>query len=62
MDPTAAERIRKLDEVLRSVPYQYENKDRLRNDVASLLMSVGSLQLQTGSFSGGGRHVTLFYL
>lgn len=62
MDPQSAQRIAKLDEVLRQVPYQYQNKARLRQDVAGLLQSCRTLQPQTNSFSGGGRTVTLFYL
>jgi len=44
------------------VPYQYQNKNRLKSDVASLLQSCRTLQPQLGNFSGGGRSVTLFYL
>eukprot|EP00439_Symbiodinium_sp_Y106_P046974 s496_g6.t1 len=55
MDPQSAQRIAKLDEVLRQVPYQYQNKARLRQDVAGLLQSCRTLQPQTNSFSGGGR-------
>lgn len=62
MDPQAAHRIAKLDEVLRQVPYQYQHKNRLRSDVAQLLQSCKTLQPQTGTFSGGARSVTLFYL
>lgn len=62
MDPHAAHRIAKLDEVLQKVPYQYQNKQRLRNDVAELLRSFKTLQPNTGTFSGGTRTVTLFYL
>lgn len=62
MDPQAAHRIAKLDEVLWQVPYQYQHKTRLRSDVAQLLQSCKTLQPQTGTFSGGARSVTLFYL
>eukprot|EP00435_Cladocopium_sp_Y103_P022302 s1286_g5.t1 len=55
MDPQAAHRIAKLDEVLRQVPYQYQHKNRLRSDVAQLLQSCKTLQPQTGTFSGGAR-------
>mmetsp|Transcript_22002 Transcript_22002/g.56303 ORF Transcript_22002/g.56303 Transcript_22002/m.56303 type:complete len:456 (+) Transcript_22002:91-1458(+) len=65
MDAAAAERLRKLDEALRPIPTGYngyENKDRLRRDVADLLRSCGTLLPQSGSFSGSDRKVTLFYL
>jgi len=62
MDGDAASRITKLDEVLRQVPYQYQNRDKLRNDVANLLRSCHTLQPMSGTFSGNGRQVTLFYL
>jgi len=58
----ARARITKLDDVLRAVPYQYQDKARLRNDVANLLQHCHTLQPQTGTFSGNGRQVTLFYL
>jgi len=62
MDPQAAHRVAKLDQVLREVPYQYQNKSRLRSDVAQLLQTCKTLQPQTGTFQGSGRQVHLFYL
>lgn len=56
------DRLARLDAVLRQVPYQYENRDRLRNDVANLLKTTHTLQPAQQQFEGGGRKVTLFYL
>ncbi|CAK0805239.1 unnamed protein product, partial [Prorocentrum cordatum] len=56
------QRLARLDSVLRQVPYQYEQKDRLRNDVASLLRSSDGLQPAAQQFTGGGKSATLFYL
>mmetsp|Transcript_5852 Transcript_5852/g.17401 ORF Transcript_5852/g.17401 Transcript_5852/m.17401 type:complete len:463 (-) Transcript_5852:116-1504(-) len=62
MDAQATIRIAKLDEVLKKVPYQYQNQARVRSDVAALLRTCSTLQPQLGTFSGSGRQVTLFYL
>lgn len=62
MDAGTQQRMAKLDQILRSVPYQYTNKDRLRNDLQNLFRQVHTLQPQTGTFAGGGRSATLFYL
>ncbi|CAE8589745.1 unnamed protein product, partial [Polarella glacialis] len=48
--------------VLRQVPYQYQQRDRLRSDAVQLIRSCHTLVPQTGNFSGNGRSVTLFYL
>jgi len=41
---------------------EYQNRERLRTDVASLLRACHTLQPRSGSFSNGGRSVELFYL
>lgn len=58
----ASLRVAKLEEVLRQVPYQYQNKERLRQDVSALLRTCSTLTPQTGTFAGQGRQVTLFHL
>eukprot|EP00928_Gymnodinium_smaydae_P080137 TRINITY_DN63908_c0_g1_i1.p1 TRINITY_DN63908_c0_g1~~TRINITY_DN63908_c0_g1_i1.p1 ORF type:complete len:387 (+),score=79.74 TRINITY_DN63908_c0_g1_i1:67-1227(+) len=62
MDAQAAARVGKLDEVLRGLPREYQNRQRLRSDVAELLRSCSTLQPSLSSFTGNGRSVTLFYL
>lgn len=52
----------KLDEVLRSLPYQYQFPQRLRDDVSALLNRCNTLQPSQQTFSGQGRQQTLFYL
>eukprot|EP00929_Paragymnodinium_shiwhaense_P096573 TRINITY_DN5819_c0_g1_i1.p1 TRINITY_DN5819_c0_g1~~TRINITY_DN5819_c0_g1_i1.p1 ORF type:complete len:388 (+),score=83.88 TRINITY_DN5819_c0_g1_i1:120-1283(+) len=61
MDP-ATQRVRKLDDVLRTVPYAYQNPQRVRQDVAQLLQTCATLQPQVQTFSSGGKSVTLFFL
>lgn len=51
-----------VDEVLRATRAPYQNRERLRGDVVSLLRVCQTLQPRSGSFSNGGRTVELFYL
>lgn len=62
MDAHAVARLSKLDEVLRQLRADYQNRERLRGDVASLLRACHTLQPRAGSFSNGGRTIELFYL
>lgn len=52
----------KLEQVLRQVPYEYANKDRLRRDVQNLLHSCHTLTPEVQSFQGAGKTARLFYL
>lgn len=58
----SAARTAKLDEVMRHLPNTYQDRPRLRNDITQLMQNVPSLTPEHGTFSGGGRTVTLFYL
>lgn len=62
MDTHVVARLSKLDEVLNQTRAEYQNRERLRTDVASLLRACHTLQPRSGSFSNGGRSVELFYL
>mmetsp|Transcript_111562 Transcript_111562/g.360086 ORF Transcript_111562/g.360086 Transcript_111562/m.360086 type:complete len:348 (+) Transcript_111562:44-1087(+) len=62
MDTHVAARLTKLEEVLTQTRAEYQNRERLRSDVASLLQACHTLQPRSGSFSNGGRTVELFYL
>jgi|Transcript_82442 ESCRT-I complex subunit TSG101 len=62
MDTHVVARLSKLDEVLNQTRADYQNRERLRADVASLLRTCHTLQPRSGSFSNGGRSVELFYL
>lgn len=61
-DPAMAQRINKLDDCLNRLPYQYQDKPRLRKDLVDLLQTCTSLSPELNSFSGSGRSVTLMYL
>lgn len=56
------QRIAKLDHVLSQVPYQYENRARLRNDVVELLRTTPTLVPAAQEFRSPGKSATLFYL
>jgi len=63
MDAAAAARVVQLDQVLKHPDLaQYQDKKRLRNDVAILLQQRATLHCQQGTFSSGSRSVSLFYL
>lgn len=62
MDTHVAARLTKLDEVLNQTRAEYQNRERLRSDVGSLLRACHTLQPRSGSFSSSGRSVDLFYL
>jgi len=62
MDPQTAQRVNKLDDVMRRLPNQYQDKARLRSDIINLFQSCASLTPEHGTFSGSGRTVTLLYL
>ncbi|CAK0803418.1 unnamed protein product [Prorocentrum cordatum] len=56
------QRIAKLDQVLQTVPYQYENRAALRNHVVNLLQSTPTLVPAAQEFRSPGKTATLFYL
>eukprot|EP00408_Alexandrium_pacificum_P045933 CAMPEP_0171267084 /NCGR_PEP_ID=MMETSP0790-20130122/58977_1 /TAXON_ID=2925 /ORGANISM="Alexandrium catenella, Strain OF101" /LENGTH=330 /DNA_ID=CAMNT_0011735811 /DNA_START=27 /DNA_END=1017 /DNA_ORIENTATION=+ len=62
MDAHAVTRLGRLDEALRQTRADYQNRERLRGDVADLLRECHTLQPRSGSFSSAGRTVDLFYL
>jgi len=57
-----AQRVNKLDDVMRRLPNQYQDKARLRSDIVNLFKICPSLTPEMNSFSGSGRTVTLLYL
>jgi ESCRT-I complex subunit TSG101 len=62
MDQFAQQRLAKLNEVMRRLPNEYQNRQRLQQDLTGLLSTYQSLSPDTNTFSGQGRTVTLFYL
>jgi len=63
MDQATQQRLAKLNQVVHGLPHQYQqNRERLRSDLTQLFRVYQTLQPQTGTFSGGGRSATLFYL
>jgi len=57
-----AARVAQLDAVLRELPHNYQNRARLRRDVAESLQSCRTLQPQIKAFAANGTNSTLFYL
>jgi len=55
-------RIAKLEDVLKEVRTCYQDYDKLRSDLRALVRDVATLAPHVGTFSGGGKTATLFYL
>lgn len=55
-------RISKLEQVVQQVGFTYSDRHRLEGDVKSLFRTCTTLGPYHGTFSGGGRTLTLFYL
>lgn len=62
MDAATQQRMRKLNDSLQNIPPQYQNRQRLGQDLTQLFRVYSTLQPMTGTFTGGGRSATLFYL
>mmetsp|Transcript_76646 Transcript_76646/g.144408 ORF Transcript_76646/g.144408 Transcript_76646/m.144408 type:complete len:398 (+) Transcript_76646:19-1212(+) len=62
LDSQTIARLQKLEHAVQQVGFTYSDRNRLHSDVQTLLRDVRTLHPHHGTFSAGGRTLTLFYL